>query len=64
MKKYMVMVLSKPGLSAPYKAIHTVKAEGHGEAVNAAIKEIINKHPKYKHRKDLKFWHIQFCKEA
>jgi hypothetical protein len=61
MKKFMVMLLSKPGLSNPYKSIITVSAEDHGSAVNEAIKKACE-NPKYKHRKDIKFWHVQFCK--
>jgi hypothetical protein len=58
MKKFSIVIISKPGFENSHKAIMIIDAETKEEAEKKAIRRTCTSHPKFKHRNGAMFWNI------
>ena len=58
MKKFSVIIISKPGFANPHKAIMIIDAETKEEAESKAISGTCKNHKLFKYRNDKSFWKL------
>lgn len=58
MKKFSVVIVSRPGFANKHKAIMIIDAETKDEAEKKAISRTCTSHPEFKHRNSGMFWKL------